>query len=100
MLALLTNTGYASDGPTWNVPDAGYSPHEELIDVLTCNTVYADDHGGLLVRGSHGLPQVRLSSPLSSSLYPVVIVQSSTFSLLPPLSVSSPRLLELLTSWR
>ncbi|KAI0753795.1 glycoside hydrolase family 13 protein [Fomes fomentarius] len=60
MLALLTNTGYASDGPTWNVPDAGYAPHEELVDVLTCNTVYADTHGGVLVHGSHGLPQILL----------------------------------------
>ena len=58
MLALLTNVGNSSD-VTWNVPDAGYRAHQELVDVLTCSTVVADKKGGVLVHSVQGHPQVR-----------------------------------------
>ncbi|KAI0691609.1 alpha-amylase [Earliella scabrosa] len=59
MLALLTNVGNSSD-VTWNVPDAGYRAHQELVDVLTCSTVVADKKGGVLVHSVQGHPQILL----------------------------------------
>ncbi|KAI0742260.1 alpha-amylase [Daedaleopsis nitida] len=67
MLALLTNGGNDSV-PIWNIPDAGYASHEELVDVLTCTAVVADKNGGLLVQGSLGNPQILLpTSALSQN---------------------------------
>ncbi|CAL1697820.1 unnamed protein product [Somion occarium] len=59
MLTLLTNEGSTST-PQWNVPNAGYSANQELIDVLTCTKVNADANGGVSIKGSGGNPQVLL----------------------------------------
>ena len=67
MLALLTNVGHGSD-VTWNVPNAGYKGKEKLIDILTCTSVTADKHGGVIVHGTSGNPQVRLSLSWNSTL--------------------------------
>lgn len=67
MLTLLTNGG-SSSSPKWTVSDAGFQANEELVDVLTCNKVTADDKGGVTVQGSGGNPQVLMpTSALSSA---------------------------------
>jgi len=59
MLTLLTNIGsQGSKSVTWSVPTAGFSPNEQLVDVLTCNPVNADDKGGVNVVSLYGMPQV------------------------------------------
>ncbi len=57
MLALLSNKG-SSSSPEWTVASAGFSPNEQLVDVLTCSSVTADSNGGITVQGSGGMPQV------------------------------------------
>ena len=59
MTALLSNKGSSSD-PDWTVASAGYQPNELLVDVLSCTSVHADNHGGVSVQGSGGMPQVCL----------------------------------------
>ncbi|TFY83801.1 hypothetical protein EWM64_g220 [Hericium alpestre] len=58
MLALLTNAGNQSHNVTWSVPDAGFAPNETLVDVLSCEKVEADGHGGVNVRAIGGMPQM------------------------------------------
>ena len=59
MLALLSNGG-SSSTPSWDVPEAGYEPNEELVDVVSCTRISADSNGGVSVQGSDGNPQVCL----------------------------------------
>ncbi|PSR70436.1 hypothetical protein PHLCEN_2v13687 [Hermanssonia centrifuga] len=67
MLALLSNKG-SSSSPEWTVASAGFSPNEQLVDVLTCSSVTADSNGGITVQGSGGMPQVLMPiSALSKS---------------------------------
>ncbi|KAA1469760.1 glycoside hydrolase family 13 protein [Dentipellis sp. KUC8613] len=59
MLALLTNIGSeTSKSVVWNVPQAGFQPNEELLDVFTCSKVMADGQGGVNVRSEYGMPQM------------------------------------------
>jgi hypothetical protein len=59
LLALLTNAGANATGaPTrWRVPGA-FAPREQLVDVLTCASVVADDAGGVDVVAQGEMPQV------------------------------------------
>ncbi|KAI0753794.1 glycoside hydrolase superfamily [Fomes fomentarius] len=59
LLALLTNGG-SSSSPKWDVPEAGYKPNEELVDIISCSKVTADANGGVSATGSGGSPQVLL----------------------------------------
>ncbi|TFY83786.1 hypothetical protein EWM64_g219 [Hericium alpestre] len=59
MLALFTNIGSETSRTiTWNVKEAGFSPHEDLVDVLTCSKVQADEKGGVKILSMYGMPQV------------------------------------------
>lgn len=58
ILALFTNVGSEnSRGVNWKV-DAVFPPNEQLVDVLTCAKVMADEHGGVNVPSAYGMPQV------------------------------------------
>ena len=60
LLALLTNTGSNGSAASWEVPGAGFSANEALVEVLTCNTMTADGNGGISAKSNGGMPQVRL----------------------------------------
>lgn len=63
MLSLLTNIGSNSTAlMSWNVSDSLFTSHENLVDILSCNTVQADENGGVYVQAFFGMPQVGLSS--------------------------------------
>ena len=58
ILALFTNVGgESSRGVNWKV-DAVFHPNEQLVDVLTCAKVMADEHGGVTIPSAYGMPQV------------------------------------------
>jgi alpha-amylase len=58
ILALFTNVGsQSSRGVNWKV-DAVFHPNEQLVDVLTCAKVTADEHGGVNIPSAYGMPQV------------------------------------------
>jgi len=38
--------------------DAVFHPNEQLVDVLTCAKVTADEHGGVNIPSAYGMPQV------------------------------------------
>ena len=65
LLSLFTNGGDGSSA-SWSVPEAGYSANEQLVDVLTCNTMTADGSGGVSASTSNGMPMVRPPSPSHS----------------------------------
>lgn len=67
MLTLFTNVG-SSGSASFQTSGAGYSANEELVNVLTCDTVTADSNGEVGVAAKTGLPQVLLPvSALTSS---------------------------------
>ncbi len=63
MLTLLTNVGnnngsYAS----WTTPGGStalFKSNEELVDIFTCQKVYANNDGSLYIESPSGMPQVR-----------------------------------------
>lgn len=59
MLALLSNGG-SSSTPTWSISSAvsGYTPNQDLIDVLSCKTVKTDGNAGISTSSSGGAPMV------------------------------------------
>jgi alpha-amylase len=58
ILALFTNIGSESSrGVNWKV-DAAFRPNEQLVDILTCTKVTADEHGGVNIPSAYGMPQV------------------------------------------
>jgi alpha-amylase len=64
ILALFTNVGNEStQGVNWKVGGV-FHPNEQLVDVLTCAKVIADEHGGVNTSSAHGMPQVLM--PIAS----------------------------------
>ena len=63
MLTLLTNVGNnTSSYASWTIPgdsSALFKPNEELVDIFTCQKVYANNDGSLYVQSQSGMPQVR-----------------------------------------
>lgn len=58
ILALFTNIGSESSRSiNWKV-DAVFQPNEQLVDVLTCAKVVADENGGVNIPSAYGMPQV------------------------------------------
>src|SRR5258708_12993808 len=58
VLALFANIGSENPrGVNWKV-DAVFHPNEQLVDVLTCTKVMADEHGGGNIPSAYGMPQV------------------------------------------
>ncbi|OSX57023.1 glycoside hydrolase family 13 protein [Postia placenta MAD-698-R-SB12] len=68
MLALLTNGG-SSSTPSWSVSSTDYSNGEELINVLTCDTLTAGSNGAVSVTGSEGMPQILLPTSVFNVTY-------------------------------
>ncbi|KAF8332149.1 glycoside hydrolase family 13 protein [Amanita rubescens] len=66
MLTLLTNVGNnASSYASWTTPGgptALFKQNEELVDVFTCQKVYANNDGSLYVESPSGMPQMLLPS--------------------------------------
>jgi len=63
MLALLSNAGNTST-PSWNISDAGYDANQQLVDVLSCNSVQADGSGAVTVTSTNGDPVVLLPNSM------------------------------------
>ncbi|CCM00545.1 uncharacterized protein FIBRA_02579 [Fibroporia radiculosa] len=80
MLTLLSNGGSTST-PSWNVPDAGYAPNEELIDVVSCMVINANKEGGVSVQGSKGMPQVILPVSIFSKSFCTTLKGDASTSL-------------------
>lgn len=59
MLALLTNVG-SNSRSSWGVPNAGYSPNTDLMEVLSCTKLTTDVQGGVTATTSTGQPMVYL----------------------------------------
>ena len=65
LLGLFTNTG-SSGSASWSV-DGAFDANEELVDVLSCNTVSADGSGKVTATSSGGMPQVLIPTKYLSS---------------------------------
>jgi len=70
LLTLLTNGGNSSS-VSWTVPDAMFKGGEALVEVLTCNTMSANQKGGLSVNGNQGMPQVIMPASALSKTGPL-----------------------------
>ncbi|KAF8621832.1 hypothetical protein AX15_007457 [Amanita polypyramis BW_CC] len=62
LMTLLTSVGNSNTAHAeWTTPggtSALYQPNEELVDVFTCQKVYAKEDGSLFVQAKSGMPQV------------------------------------------
>ena len=66
ILGLFTNIGSESSrGVNWKV-NSVFHPNEQLVDVLTCSKVTADEHWGVNIPSAYGMPQVLMPPPAAS----------------------------------
>ena len=72
LLALLTNVGENAVS-SWGVPNAGFSPNAEVMEVLTCTQMQADAQGGINARTSTGQPMVCFMLPFPFNSIPLFL---------------------------
>lgn len=70
LITVLSNQGSSGSSYTLSVPGTGYSPGEQLTELLSCTTVAVDGSGNVPVAMASGLPRVFYPSSLLSGSHP------------------------------